>query len=137
MYKRLLFGELEKRIAEPRRFIQVLSGPRQVGKSTLVKQVLEETSIPHLLVSADGVDKANTAWIGEVWNSARARMNLEQLPEFLLAIDEVHKLDNWSEEVKKQWDADTLNDVNVKVILLGSSRLLLKDGLTESLAGRC
>ena len=136
MYKRLLFGELKKRIAEPRRFIQVLSGPRQVGKSTLVKQVLEETSIPHLLVSADGVDKANTAWIGEVWNSARARMNLEQLPEFLLAIDEVHKLDNWSEEVKKQWDADTFNDVNVKVILLGSSRLLLKDGLTESLAGR-
>ena len=136
MYKRLLFGELEKRMAEPRRFIQVVSGPRQVGKSTLVKQVLEKTSIPHLFVSADGEDKANTAWIGEIWNSARARMNLENLPEFLLAIDEVHKLDNWSEEVKKQWDADTFNDVNIKVILLGSSRLLLKDGLTESLAGR-
>ena len=54
----------------------------------------------------------------------------------LLVIDEVHKLDNWSEEVKKQWDADTFNDVNMKVVILGSSRLLLKDGLTESLAGR-
>ncbi len=136
MYKRLLFGELEKRIAEPRRFIQVISGPRQVGKSTLVRQVVEESSIPHLLVSADGVDKTNTAWIGEIWNSARARMTLENHAEFLLVIDEVHKLDNWSEEVKKQWDTDTFTGTAIKVIILGSSRLLLKDGLTESLAGR-
>jgi len=136
MYRRSQFDELAARLAEPLRMIQVVSGPRQVGKSTMVKQVLQETTIPNMLVSADGVPKGNTAWIGEVWDTARARMRVGRHTEYLLAIDEVHKIDNWSEEVKKQWDADTFNDVNMKIILLGSSRLLLKDGLTESLAGR-
>lgn len=136
MYRRLQFDELAARLAEPRRMIQVISGPRQVGKSTMVKQVLWETAVPNMLVSADGVVKKNTDWIGEVWDTARARMRVGRHAEYLLVIDEVHKIDNWSEEVKKQWDADTFNDVNLKVVILGSSRLLLKDGLTESLAGR-
>lgn len=136
MYRRSQFDELETRLTEPRRMIQVISGPRQVGKSTMVKQVLQETTVPHMLVSADGVAKENTAWIGEVWDTARARMRVGRHAEYLLVIDEVHKIDNWSEEVKRQWDADTFNDVNLKVVILGSSRLLLKDGLTESLAGR-
>ncbi|MDE6634350.1 MAG: ATP-binding protein [Bacteroidaceae bacterium] len=136
MYKRAQFDELKSRLTEPRSRIQVISGPRQVGKSTMMKQVLQETTIPNMLVSADGVAKENTAWIGEVWETARARMRLGRHAEYLLVIDEVHKVDNWSEEVKKQWDADTFNDVNLKVVILGSSRLLLKDGLTESLAGR-
>ena len=63
-------------------------------------------------------------------------MRYNNYPEYLLVIDEIHKLDNWSEVVKAEWDADTMRNVNLKVILLGSSRLLLKDGLTESLAGR-
>lgn len=136
MYKRAQFDELAARLVEPRRMIQVVSGPRQVGKSTMVKQVLQETTIPNMPVSADGIAKNNTAWIGEVWETARARMRVSRHKEYLLVIDEVHKIDNWSEEVKKQWDADTFNDVNLKIVLLGSSRLLLKDGLTESLAGR-
>lgn len=136
MYKRHQFSELKSRIAEPRSRIQVISGPRQVGKSTLVKQVLTEISIDHMSISADNVSTENTAWISEVWNTARQRMKLKQAKEFLLIIDEVHKVSNWSEAVKKEWDYDTLNDINIKVVLLGSSRLLLKDGLTESLAGR-
>lgn len=136
MYRRAQFDELAARLTEPRKMIQVISGPRQVGKSTMVKQVLQETNIPNMLVSADGVAKSNTAWIGEVWEAARARMRVGRYTEYLLVIDEVHKVDNWSEEVKKQWDADTFNDVNLKIVILGSSRLLLKDGLTESLAGR-
>ncbi len=136
MYKRTQFRELESRIAETRNIIQVISGPRQVGKSTMVKQVLQETSIPYMFVSADNVDHANTTWIGEMWETARARMKVAQTKEFLLVIDEVHKIDNWSEAVKKEWDEDTFNDLNLKVVILGSSRLLLKDGLTESLAGR-
>lgn len=123
-------------MAEPRRMIQVICGPRQVGKSTMVKQVLQETTIPHTAVSADSISEENTAWIGEVWETTRARMRIGRHAEHLLVIDEVHKIDNWSEEVKRQWDADTFNEVNLKVVLLGSSRLLLKDGLTESLAGR-
>ena len=136
MYRRLQYDELAARLAEPRRMIQVVSGPRQVGKSTMVKQVLQETAVPHMLVSADGISKDNTAWIGETWETARARMRIGGHTEYLLVIDEVHKIDNWSEAVKRQWDADSFNDVNLKVVLLGSSRLLLKDGLTESLAGR-
>ena len=136
MYRRAQFDELAARLAEPRRMIQVICGPRQVGKSTMVKQVLQETTLPHTAVSADSISEENTAWIGEVWETARARMRIGRHAEHLLVIDEVHKIDNWSEEVKRQWDADTFNEVNLKVVLLGSSRLLLKDGLTESLAGR-
>lgn len=136
MFTRRQFSELTQRIAEPRNRIQVISGPRQVGKSTLVKQVLQSVIIPHLSVSADNVAPNNTSWIGEVWSTARARMQMNSASEFLLVIDEVHKLNNWSEAVKKEWDDDTRNDVNIKVIILGSSRLLLREGLTESLAGR-
>lgn len=136
MYKRRQFNELKSRIEEARNKIQVISGPRQVGKSTLVKQVLKEISIDFTFISADNVEKDNLYWINEVWETARQRMKLKKTSEYLLVIDEVHKVNNWSEAVKKEWDDDTFNDVNIKVILLGSSRLLIKDGLTESLAGR-
>ena len=136
MYKRSQYDELNSRIKESRSKIQVISGPRQVGKSTLVKQVLQDTDIPYMFVSADNVDSGNTGWIGEVWSTARARMKAAGAEQFLLVIDEVHKVNNWSEAVKKEWDEDTFNDLELKVVILGSSRLLLKDGLTESLAGR-
>ena len=136
MFKRVQFKVLKSRLLESRSKIQVISGPRQVGKSTMVKQVLQEIDIPYMLVSADNIDHTNTAWIGEMWATARARMRVTQTNEYLLVIDEVHKIDNWSEAVKKEWDDDTFKDLNMKVVILGSSRLLLKDGLTESLAGR-
>ena len=136
MFKRVQFKELEARLSEPRNKIQVVSGPRQVGKSTMVKQVLQTITIPYMFVSADNVDHTHAAWIGETWATARARMKVAQAEEYLLVIDEVHKIDNWSEAVKKEWDEDCFNDLNMKVVILGSSRLLIKDGLTESLAGR-
>ena len=136
MFKRPQFNELVQRISESRDKIQAISGPRQVGKSTMVKQVLQETAIPYLSVSADDIPKTDTFWLNEMWATARARMKATKAQDYLLVIDEVHKLDNWSEAVKKEWDDDTRNDVNLKVVILGSSRLLLKDGLTESLAGR-
>ncbi len=136
MFKRKQHIELTSRIGEPRKTIQVLVGPRQVGKSTLVKQVLQEIDIPFLFANADSVDAEDRLWISQTWETARTQMQHKGLNEFLLVIDEVHKIDNWSEAVKKEWDSDTFYDVNLKVVLLGSSRLLLKDGLTESLAGR-
>lgn len=135
-YLRKQFGTLKGRILEPRKFMQVVAGPRQVGKSTLVGQVLEQVSIAHVIEVADGVDPKDSDWIHRVWEAARATMTIRGVEEYLLVIDEVQKIENWSEMVKREWDADTRNRLNLKVVLLGSSRLLLKKGLTESLAGR-
>ena len=123
-------------LQEPRRTIQVVAGPRQVGKTTLVKQVLQQLSTPSRFFNADGVEPDDKDWIAARWEEVRALMHFNQYQEIVLVIDEVHKINNWSEQVKREWDADTFNDVNIKVVLLGSSRLLLKKGLTESLAGR-
>jgi hypothetical protein len=135
-YIRKQFYTLKERIMEPRKFMQVLAGPRQVGKSTLVDQVLAQVSIPHTIEVADAVNPKDSDWIHRVWESARTTMMLRTLDEYLLVIDEMQKIENWSEVVKREWDADSRNHVNLKVVLLGSSRLLLKKGLTESLAGR-
>lgn len=136
MYKRRHFIELKSRLLENRNKIQVLSGPRQIGKSTLVKQVLKEIDIPYLLVSADDVSSNNSNWITETWSTARSIMKVKKYDVFILVIDEIHKIKNWSETVKKEWDADTFNDLELRVVILGSSRLLIRDGLTESLTGR-
>lgn len=136
MYQREQYNTLYERIAEPRRFIQVVAGPRQVGKSTLVKQVISALTIPFTMESADGVGETNGEWISSVWESVRQQMQFRGEKEHLLVIDEVHKINNWSEIVKREWDSDTFADRNIKVVILGSSRLLLKKGLTESLMGR-
>jgi len=136
MYQREQYSILYERIAEPRRFIQVIAGPRQVGKSTLVKQVLSTLTIPYTLELADGIGEIGGEWISSVWESVRQQMQFRGEKEHLLVIDEIHKIDNWSEIVKREWDSDTFADRNIKVVILGSSRLLLKRGLTESLMGR-
>ena len=135
-YIRKQYHTLSTRIQEPRRFMQVVAGPRQVGKSTLVAQVLQDMTIPHSIVVADAVDPNDSDWIRRVWEAARTTMRLRGEKQHLLVIDEIQKIDNWSEMVKREWDEDTRKQVNLKVVLLGSSRLLLKRGLTESLAGR-
>ncbi|GHT02321.1 ATPase AAA [Bacteroidia bacterium] len=136
MIKRVELQSVISRIEEPRRFIQVLAGPRQVGKTTLVLQTLDKIAIPHRYESADGVSVGDAIWISRIWDEARMMMKISSQNEFLLVIDEVQKIANWSETVKKEWDADTRMGLNIKLILLGSSRLLIQKGLTESLAGR-
>ena len=111
-------------------------GPRQVGKTTLVHQLSEKLATDYIFVSADAVAASNTIWLEQQWEAARIKMDQFKATEFLLVIDEIQKVENWSETVKLLWDTDTRNNRNLKVILLGSSRLLLQHGLTESLAGR-
>lgn len=136
MIERAELKILRTRLAEPRQFIQVLAGPRQVGKTTLVQQYIASLTIPYTSITADGVEANNAEWIAEQWNIVRKTMALQHQSEHILIIDEVQLLNRWSNIVKREWDADTLSHLNLKVVLLGSSRLLLKDGLDESLAGR-
>lgn len=136
MFERPHLKSIKARIEESRKFIQVILGPRQVGKTTMVTQLLSQLPISNLFESADAISATNSAWIAQVWESVRLRMKASGATEFLLIIDEIQKIDNWSEVVKQQWDRDTRENINIKVILLGSSRLLLQKGLTESLAGR-
>ncbi|MCF0059499.1 ATP-binding protein [Dyadobacter sp. CY356] len=121
---------------EPRRFIQVLMGPRQVGKTTVISQLLQHNDVHSHFVSADSVLISDAFWLEQQWEIARLKIKPSPKKEFLLIIDEIQKIGNWSEKVKLLWDADTREQRNIKVILLGSSRLLLQQGLTESLAGR-
>ena len=136
MITRQQLSILKTRMEEPRRFIQVLAGPRQVGKTTLVQQFVQQTNTPVLSVSADLVEPTNKEWIILQWETVRSKMRIQQLTEYILIIDEIQRINDWSAVVKREWDADTQQGINIKVILLGSSRLLLKDGLTESLFGR-
>jgi len=136
-FQRPVIHILENRIEnEPRRFIQVLYGPRQVGKTTVVMQFLEQTEMPHHYISADAVPASDAVWISQQWEAARIISKQHKSRETILVIDEIQKVDNWSEQVKKEWDKDSAENIPLKVILLGSSRLLLQQGLTESLAGR-
>lgn len=136
MFERPYLKTVKARIEEPRKFVQVILGPRQAGKTTMITQLLSQSSIPNLYESADAISATNSAWLMQVWESARLRMKASGAVEFLLVVDEIQKIDNWSEVVKQQWDKDTRENINIKVILLGSSRLLIQKGLTESLAGR-
>jgi len=138
MYQREQYQTIEDRLREPRKFIQVVMGPRQIGKTTVVKQAVKavESEIPCLMFSADHIPATQNSWIGDCWASARAKIKFENSRELILIIDEIQKLNDWSEVVKKEWDDDNFNDVNIKVILLGSSRVMLQKGLADSLAGR-
>jgi predicted AAA+ superfamily ATPase len=127
---------LIKRMHEPRRFIQVVMGPRQTGKTTLVNQLLKKTHIPGMYESADAVPASSNLWLEQIWEAARIKMSRLSSGEFILVVDEIQKVQGWSEMVKKLWDEDTRNNLMLKVVLSGSSRLLLQTGLTESLAGR-
>lgn len=135
-YRRPHYNLMLSRLSERRKCIFVLAGPRQVGKSTVMAQIAETIDKVVFQFNADSVNEEDSDWIRRSWESVRSRMDIQHLQEAVLVIDEIQKIRRWSEYVKKEWDTDTLNHVNLKVVLLGSSRLLLRKGLTESLAGR-
>lgn len=127
---------LAERLLEPRRFLQVVAGPRQVGKSTLVQQVLEASALAHRIASADEPTLRGPAWIEQQRQAARLLARDGGRDGAVLALDEVHKIPGWSEAVKRLWDEDTRRRLPLKAVLLGSAPLLMARGLTESLAGR-
>ncbi|MGH7796987.1 MAG: ATP-binding protein [Candidatus Binatia bacterium] len=132
-YTRSLADALRRRLAETRRFIQVVAGPRQVGKTTLVQQVTDAAGVPVVFASADEPTLRGRDWIAQQWEAARLAIGSRGT---ILVIDEVQKAVGWAESVKRLWDEDTRNKRPLKVVLLGSAPLLIQRGLSESLAGR-
>lgn len=137
MYKRKLYQKVIERVIGSRNFMQVLAGPRQVGKTTLAHQVRKNIPIPSHYASADGYSLRDAAWLEQQWEEGRQLAKESQNPlGALLFLDEIQKIPHWSDTVKKLWDEDTANLLNLKVLILGSSSLLIQTGLGESLAGR-
>ncbi|MGH7646318.1 MAG: ATP-binding protein, partial [Gemmatimonadales bacterium] len=132
-FRRPQAAELARRLAERRRFIQVVAGARQVGKTTLVQQVTEAAGLPLRHASADEPTLRGAEWIAQQWQAARLAAGRRGA---ILVLDEVQKAVNWAESVKRLWDEDTRERRPLKVVLLGSAPLLVQRGLTESLAGR-
>jgi predicted AAA+ superfamily ATPase len=127
---------LTRRLRETRRFIQAIAGPRQVGKTTLVRHVVEGLHIVARFASADEPTLRGRDWIEQQWEAARLEAGDAGKRGAVLVLDEVQKIPNWSETVKRLWDEDTHTKSSLKVVVLGSVPLLISRGLTESLAGR-
>lgn len=121
---------LRERLGEPHPLIQVILGPRQVGKTTGVRQVLKTLKFSHVYFSADDVVAADRSLLLEQWQKAKLLG-----PGAVLVIDEIQKIPNWSEVIKKLWDAEDKKR-RIKCVLLGSASLTLQKGLSESLTGR-
>ena len=154
-YRRPQVSLLSQRLTELPRFIIAIFGPRQTGKTTLVRQALASADRPHRYLSVDEPEPTtpsftlpimtepvfpvspphDTRWLVQRWEEARHHADRER-GGFVLAIDEVQKIPDWSEAVKGLWDADRAIARPLHVIILGSAPLLMQAGLTESLAGR-
>jgi hypothetical protein len=137
MYERQLCRTLASRLLEPRRFIQVIAGPRQVGKTTAVRQALETLGKPCHYATADEPGLKGRTWIEQQWEIGRLRTREDgRKSDAILVLDEIQKIPHWSELVKLHWDKDGNDGTPLKVVILGSAPLLIQRGLTESLAGR-
>lgn len=124
------YDTLKKRINENLNFIQILIGPRQVGKTTAIKSILESWQGSKIFETADTPSVADGTWIDLHWQRAR------QLPgPVLLVFDEIQKVPQWSEKIKILFDQDRASR-KIRVVLLGSASLSIQKGLTESLVGR-
>lgn len=151
-FQRSQVETLVDRLAEHPYHIIAVSGPRQTGKTTLVTQSLRRCGRPSRHVRLDEVDaervpsseaeaafrmprRPDTEWLVEAWQQARREADLNP-SGFVLALDEIQTIPNWSSTVKGLWDADRAENRHLHVILLGSAPLLIQSGLTESLAGR-
>ena len=127
-YERAFVAQLEKRLNGNAPLIQVLIGPRQVGKTTGMRQLLARMPGNSHYANADDLLVSDRTWLLEQWQKA-----LLLGDGTLLVIDEIQKIPNWSEAIKSLWDRQPHR---LRVVVLESSSLQIQSGLTESLAGR-
>lgn len=133
--RRAVFDLLISRLSEEPGRIQVVSGPRQVGKTTVVRQALEALGEPSHYASADDPTLRDAAWLEAQWEEGR-RLARGRPAGAILAVDEIQKVTGWAESVKRLWDEDRGAELPLRVTLLGSAALLVQRGLSESLTGR-
>jgi uncharacterized protein len=134
-YKRPVLNEIKARLSSPKGFIQVITGPRQVGKTTLVKQLFASTKWVGIYHVAEG-SMHDGAWVVSVFNEAVLRQRQNKRP-VVLALDEIQKVPNWSAVIKRLYDKHMFSSPQpIRLVLLGSSQWLMQRGLSESLAGR-
>ena len=153
-FRRPQVATLYRRLTKPPQQLIALFGPRQTGKTTIVRQVLGRIDLRSRYLAVDEPDSAEfhipsttreatfpmrdterTEWLVRNWEEARREA--ERFPRgFVLVFDEIQKISGWSETVKGLWDADRARDCPLHVVILGSAPLLMESGLSESLAGR-
>ena len=159
-FRRRQVATLLDRVREEPKFLILVEGPRQSGKTTLVRQVLAQIDLPCRYVAVDsletptldsdapaeiysahetttnfGAAKRDAGWLVTVWEKAR-RLTVASKSKFVLVLDEIQAIPNWSAIVKGLWDEDRQNNLRMHVVLLGSAPLVMQRGLTESLLGR-
>lgn len=135
----ILLERIEERPEKPPRHMIVVTGPRQTGKTTLVQQALERTDIRSTYVRGDqpvptGLNK-DSLWLEKIWKQARKDAENSEFGH-VLVLDEIQRIQEWSSTVKVLWDADRFHERNLRIIILGSSPLMMQKGLSESMAGR-
>ena len=158
-FQRAQISTLLSRLREAPRWLIVVAGPRQTGKTTLVRQALEQLDIPSRYLSVDEPESTalpspaalptddqeavvpisdvrdTESWLIRQWERARRDASRSERG-FVLVFDEIQKIPNWSETVKGLWDADRRDGCPLHVVVLGSAPLLMQRGLTESMLGR-
>ena len=152
-FQRPQVATLYRRLIEPPRQLIALFGPRQTGKTTIVRQALRQIALESRYLAVDEPDSTefrippaateatflapqvrDAEWLVRHWEEARREA--EQLGGFVLVFDEIQKIPQWSETIKGLWDADRARGCPLHVVILGSAPLLMQSGLSESLAGR-
>lgn len=134
-FERSLVNVLLKALGKRSPVFQVIVGPRQVGKTTIAHQVLKKLSYPSVYASADSPLPPGPEWIETQWRLAEVELKKSKKP-VILVLDEIQKVRGWGESLKRLWDNARQVGEDIRLMVLGSSALLLHEGLTESLAGR-
>ena len=135
MFTRFLVQTLADAMKNRLPVFQALTGPRQVGKTTIAQQVMDVLSFPSVYATADSPLPPGPEWIETNWRLAQVEFERHGKP-VILVLDEIQKVRGWSETLKYHWDQGRRSNYDIRLLVLGSSALLLQEGLTESLSGR-
>lgn len=126
---------LEERVAEPAPGrIQLLTGPRQIGKTTLLLDLERRLKSSASYTACDGPEAAVPGFWERLWS--RATEEARAGSPVVVLLDEVQHLDDWAAKLKAEWDRIRRGKLPVHVVATGSSALRIGTGSRESLAGR-